>query len=190
VVPSNPAGVPVLRLPAESVLRIACPPSTHVELEVFHTSRRIRASAISANGLRVDQGESTDDHGILQKITLSGPEIVRVDVEGGGGEGWLVGICADKRMIGVDRWKAVSRYYTGSFDLGLREPPGKWAVVVVAQTLDDTPTGGDAVAAARRLGGIVDSANIVETGECACTMLFDHTFDVVSSPSPSTGGPS
>lgn len=47
------------------------------------------------------------------------------------------------------------------------------------QTLDDTPTGGDPVQAARRLGGIVDSANIVETETCVCTLLHDHTFRAV-----------
>ena len=53
-------------------------------------------------------------------------------------------------------------------------------MVVVSQSLDTTPTGGDPIAAARRLGGIVDSANVSETGECACEILFDHTFDVTT----------
>jgi hypothetical protein len=171
-----------LRIPESTAINIACPPSTHAELEVAHKDQRIRAIAFSANGREIDHAQSIAAQGV-QKLKLTGPEIVRVVVEGGGGEGYLAGICADKRIISTDPWKAVSRYYTGTLDLALRERPGKWAVVVVAQTLDATPTGGDPVAAARRLSGIVDSANVVEIGQCACTILFDHTFDVAE-PSP------
>ena len=66
------------------------------------------------------------------------------------------------------------------FRLPLNEPDGKWAVVVVSQSLDNTPTNGDPITAARKLGGIVDSANVSETGECACEILFDATFDVAT----------
>ena len=97
---------------------------------------------------------------------------------GGGGEGFLAGICVDKRPISLEDRKVQSRFYTGTLRLGRTEPPGTWGVVVVSQSLDPTPTGGDPVDAARRLGGIVDSSNVVATGECACTVLFDDTFDV------------
>lgn len=173
-----------LRIPRSAAINIACPPSTHIELEVAHKARRLRAVALGANGREIDHAQSPDAPGEY-RLNLTGPEIVRISVEGGEGEGYLAGICADKRTIPADRWKAVSRYYTGTLDLGLRERPGRWAVVIVAQTLDATPTGGDPVAAARRLGGIVDSANLVETGECACTILFDHTFEVAeAAPGP------
>jgi hypothetical protein len=168
-----------LRIPVQAPLNVACPSSTHVELQVFHTAKRVRATAISASGEAIDMAESTDEQGVVQTLVLEGPEIVRIVVEGGRGEGYLSGICVDKRMIRVDRWKAVSRYYSGKFDLPLREPAGPWAVAVIAQTLDATPTGGDPITAARRLGGIVDSANVVEQGECVCALLYDHTFDVV-----------
>lgn len=167
-----------LRIPTPNVINIACPPSTHVELEVFHTNKRIRATAYSANGVQIDQAESTDDQGIPQQLRLTGIEIVRIVVEGGGGEGYLAGICVDKRRIDAEQRKVVSRYYRGTLNLPLRESAGKWAVVVVSQTLDATPTGGDPVTAARQLGGIVDSSNATEIGQCACSILFDHTFDV------------
>jgi len=167
-----------LRIPVSAPLNITCPPSTHVCLEVFHTNKPIRALALSANGQEIDRAESTDEQGVLQTLELTGPEIVRVAVEGGGGEGFLSTICSDKRMIEGKRWKAVSTYYTGAMDLGLREPAGTWAVSVITQTLDHTPTGSDPVAAARRLGGIIDSANVVEVGVCACTLLYDHTLAV------------
>lgn len=72
----------------------------------------------------------------------------------------------------------MSTYYSGTFDLPLQEPAGKWAAVVISQSMDMSLTGGDPISAARRLGGIVNSANIQEQGECTCTLLFDHTFDV------------
>lgn len=172
-----------LRIPPDAALNVTCPPSTHVEVDVLHASQRVRATAFSASGVQVAQAESTGAPG-ADKLPLVGPEIVRVMVDGGGGEGFLAGICVDKRMIQVERSKAISRYYTGSLDLALREPAGTWAVVVIAQTLDDTPTGGDPLAAARRLSGIISSANVVEVGECVCTMLYDATFDVSDRPPP------
>ena len=167
-----------LLIPQSTPIHIVCPPSTHVALKVFHFNRRIRVRAFSANGREIDKAESTDEQGIVQTLSLTGPEIVAVLVEGGGGEGFLSGICVDKRIIPAEKWKAKSTYYSGTLDLALQEPAGKWGVIVIAQTLDNTPTGGDPVTAARRLSGIVDTANIVETGECACTALFDHVFEV------------
>lgn len=167
-----------LGIPANAAIHIAVPPSTHVELAVFHRASRIRARAISANGDVVAEAASTDEQGVTQKLQLTGPEITRIDVDGGSGEGFLSSICTDKHRISVDRWKGRSAYYTGTLDLPLQEPAGKWAVVVISQSMDMTPTGGDPIAAARRLGGVVNSANVQEQGECTCTLLFDHTFEV------------
>jgi hypothetical protein len=167
-----------LGIPANAAIHIAVPPSTHVELDVFHRATRIRARAISANGDVVAEAMSTDEQGVTQKLRLTGPEIIRVDVDGGSGKGFLSSICTDKHRISVDRWKGMSAYYTGTFDLPLQEPAGKWAVVVISQSMDMSPTGGDPIAAARRLGGVVNSANVQEQGECTCTLLFDHTFEV------------
>lgn len=175
--PGNPSGVTALRLPGRP-LAFACPPSTHVELAVFHSGKPIHVTAISANNSIVDQADSPGQPGVAHTITLDGPEIVRVVLDAGEGDGYLAGVCVDKRRLDVRPWKGVSTYYTGTFALPLNEPDGKWAVVVVTQSLDNTPTGGDPIQAARQLGGIVDSANVVETGECACEILFDHTFDV------------
>jgi hypothetical protein len=167
-----------LGIPANAAIHIAVPPSTHVELEVFHRGTRIRTRAISANGDVVAEATSTDEENATQTLRLTGPEIVRVDVDGGSGKGFLSSICTDKHRISIDSWKGMSTYYTGTFDLPLQEPAGKWAVVVISQSMDMSPTGGDPIAAARRLGGVVNSANIQEQAECTCTLLFDHTFDV------------
>jgi hypothetical protein len=175
--PGNAAGVTALRLPRR-VLALACPPGTHVELAIFHRGNPVRASAVSANGATVDQAVTPPDPDVVHRLRLSGPEIIRVELDGRDGESYLAEICIDKRMIDVEKWKGVSTYYGGSFSLPLNEPDGKWAVVVVSQSLDNTPTNGDPIAAAGTLGGIVDSANVSETGECACEILFDHTFDV------------
>lgn len=167
-----------LGIPANEAIHIAVSPSTHVELEVLHRGTRIRARAISANSDVVAEATSADLTGVTQKLRLAGPEIVRVDVEGGEGEGFLSSICIDKHRISIDPWKGMSTYYSGTLDLPLQEPAGTWAVVVISQSTDMSPTGGDPIAAARRLGGIVNSANIQEQGECTCTLLFDHTFEV------------
>ena len=167
-----------LGIPAGAAIHIAVPPSTHVELDVFTRGTRIRARAISANGNVVADATSTDEPEVIQKLRLTGPEIVRVDVDGGDGKGFLSAICTDKHRISVEQLHGRSTYYTGTFDLALQEPAGKWGVVVISQSLDMSPTGGDPIAAARRLGGIVNSANVHEQGECMCSLLFDHTFDV------------
>jgi hypothetical protein len=164
-----------LAIPADAAIHIAVPPSTTVELDVFHRGSRIRARALAANGSVVAEAVSTDERDVAQKLRLTGPEIIRVDVDGGG---FVSSICADKRRIQVDRWKAVSTYYTGTLDVPLQERPGVWGVVVISQSMDLSPTGGDPIAAARRLGGIVNSANVQEQGECTCTLLVDHTFEV------------
>ncbi|HST17341.1 MAG TPA: hypothetical protein VLK36_06705 [Gaiellaceae bacterium] len=177
--PANPAGVTALRLPSRD-FAFACPPSTHVEVSLFHRGVAVQARAISANGSTVDQAATPADPDVVHELHLTGPEIIRVELDGAAGESYLTEICVDKRMIDIEAWKGISAYYAGSFTLPLDEPDGKWAVVVVSQTLDNTPTDGDPIAAARKLGGIVDSANVSETGECACEILFDHTFDVTT----------
>lgn len=175
--PDNPTDVTALRLP-DRILAFACPPSTHIELTVFHRGSPVRARAISANGATVSEEATPSDANVVHKLRLSGPEIIRVELAPGRSKSYLAGICADKHMIDVRKWKGVSNYYGGSFRLPLREPDGKWAVVVVSQSLDNTPTNGNPITAARRLGGIMDSANVTETGECVCEVLFDATFDV------------
>ncbi|HEY0371846.1 MAG TPA: hypothetical protein VGD79_07575 [Thermoanaerobaculia bacterium] len=167
-----------LGIPGNAAIHIAVPPSTNVVLEVRHSGGRIRARAISANGNVVAEATSTDQAGVTQRLVLTGPEIIRVDVDGGDGKGFLSSICVDKHRISAEHWKANSTYYSGTFDLPLQEPPGKWAVLVISQSMDMAPTGGDPIAAARRLGGIVNSANVQEQGECTCTLLFDHVFEV------------
>lgn len=174
----NPSGANALRLLRSAAVKIACPPSTHVELRVFCHKGSIRARAFSANGLEAATVQTTGPAGAVETLVLSGLEIVRIELRARGGEGYLAGICVDKRTIYPLDSAALSRFYTGTFKLNRTEPPGKWGVMVVSQSLDDTHTGADPVNAARKLGGIVDSANIVETGECACTILFDATFDV------------
>jgi hypothetical protein len=48
-----------------------------------------------------------------------------------------------KRRFSVEEWKGVSNYYTGTFPLPVNEPDGKWAAVVVTQSLHNSPTGSD-----------------------------------------------
>ena len=52
--------------------------------------------------------------------------------------------------MSVEKWKGIPTYYGGSFRLPLNEPDGKWAVVVVSQSLGNTP--GDPVSGAQVWG--------------------------------------
>jgi hypothetical protein len=179
--PGNPSGVTALQLPARP-LAFACPPSTHVELKLFHGGGSVHVKGISANGRTVAEAEAGGEPDVLHSVALDGPEIVRVVLEASETKAWLAEVCADKRRLDMGPWESRSTWYTGTLTLASNEPDGRWAVVVVTQTLDPTPTGGDPVEAARRLGGIVDSANVREVGECACEILYDHTFVVDSHP--------
>jgi hypothetical protein len=179
---SNPSGVNALQLPGMAPLVVTCPPSTHVTLDVFGLGgRQVHAVAYSANGRRAATATSSGGDQKVETLTLSGVEIVKVELEGDG-EAYLAGICVDKRPVPREMdGRLVGRTtYSGTLELDSAKPAGVWGVVVVSQTLDDTPTGGDPIEAARKLGGIADSANVVENGVCACTVLFDTTFAVVS----------
>lgn len=176
---ANPSGVDAVRLPGSAPLSISCPPSTHVSLDVFRYGRAVRAVAYSANGRQAASATTTQPQGTLESLSLKGIEIVKVVLQGDS-EAFLAGICADKRPVPreLDGRLLGRTTYTGTLDLAASEPAGIWGVIVVSQTLDQTPTGSDPVEAARSLGGIVDSAHVVENGTCRCTMLFDATFTV------------
>lgn len=175
--PDNPAGVNAIRIPASAALTVVCPPSTRVQVNVFSGEGPVEAVAYSANGTRADAANTTGAAGVVETIELTGLEIVNVELRG---QGYLSGICADKLRLPTDlHANEVARsVYTANLKLGAGEPAGTWAVTVVSQTLDNTPTGADPIQAARSLGGIADSANVVEVGTCACTVLFDATFHV------------
>ena len=163
----------------KAAVNIACPPSTHLKVGLKQRSKPIRVRAFSANGTLAGEQSSAGPVGSSETIEIEGPEITRITIDGGGGDGLLRGICVDKRKLDPSRWKASSQYYGGRLELAAQEPPGKWAVVVVAQSMDNTPTGGDPLTAAARLSGIAASSNVSEVGECACSILFDAMFDVV-----------
>lgn len=173
----NPAGVNAIRIPSGAPLTVVCPPSTHVELRLFSDRGPIRAVAISANGRQTDAAQTSGARDVVETIELTGLEIVTVELHG---EGFLAGICADKRRVPPElQTDRVARsVYSATLRLDAGEPAGTWGVAVVSQTLDSTPTGGDPLQAAWALGGIADSANVVEVGQCACSVLFDATFRV------------
>ncbi|MEM1437346.1 MAG: hypothetical protein AAF769_04010 [Pseudomonadota bacterium] len=176
---ANPTGLDAVRLPRSEATYLVVPPSTNIDLLTFQFNAPIRARAFAANGTVVDDQTTPAQQGAPHTLTLRGLEIVVIELSGGNGEGFLAAICADNRPAPQQDKKVRSRYYTGTLDLPLNEPAGDWGVLVTSQTIDMTENGGDPIDAARRLGGIVDSANIVEEGECRCTVLFDTTFSVV-----------
>jgi hypothetical protein len=174
----NPTGMNAVRVPLNEPMYVVLPPSTHVELLVFQFNKQLRARAFAANGAIVDEQTTPAQQGVSHTLALRGLEIIAIELSGGGGEGFLAAICADNRPTPPNPDKVRSRYYTGTLDLSIAEPAGDWGVLVTSQTIDMTANGGDPIDAARRLGGIVDSANIVEEGECRCTVLYDTRFSV------------
>jgi hypothetical protein len=177
--PNDPNGLTVLRLPAQAPVRVFVPPSTVVRVEVFHTNRPVRAEAYNAAGLRVSARSTTTQQNQLQVLELQGDEIIEVVITGGGGEGYLVGVCVVQGPVRPGREKVRRFTYTGHLDLDLREITDQWAVSLSVQTVDNTPVGGDPIAAAQQLGGITASASVAQVAGCVVVMLLDHVFNVI-----------
>ena len=135
---------------------------------------------------------------------LSGEGIVRVVVEGGGGEGLLISYCVDtvgeqtfttpiskaiassvrvevpKLKLKGTRLKAQRCCFTGSIPLPPDERPGKWDVYLTVQNINSVPEGTPPEEAATTIGGhVLSSHTSAEILGCAVIMLLDHTFDVI-----------
>ncbi|MCZ7663198.1 MAG: hypothetical protein M5U22_09865 [Thermoleophilia bacterium] len=175
----DPQAVTVLQIPWQG-MRVELPPASKVTLEVFHMARPVEVRAYDASGLLLDSAAGTAEQGKLQVLSLSGPNIQRVDVGGGGGEGFLVGMCAWVAAPAPRKKRDEYRFvYTGHLDLAKTEPPDRWGVVLFVQTVDNLPPGTDPVVAARTMGGVTASANVADLAGCTCVMLLDHVFDVI-----------
>jgi hypothetical protein len=56
----------------------------------------------------------------------------------------------------------------------------KWGGCLFVQSVDETPLASrDPIAAARRLGGITESANLAEIAGCVLVEILDHSFDIL-----------
>ena len=173
--PGDPHAVTVLRIPG-SPLTVVFPSCSQVRLEVFHTNRPVQAEAYNSTGQLVASTQSTDEQNVLQVLTLTGADVTRVVLSGGGGEGALVGVWIRRAMNGQGGKRFV---YTGHLDLDLREPADRWGVALFVQTVNNVPPGTDPAKAAQVIGGITASNNIADLAGCVVVMLLDHVFDVI-----------
>jgi hypothetical protein len=177
-------GLTILQLPREEPLRVIFPPSTRARVEVLQQgSGKVIAEARNSAGLVVSKASTSGPNPNGERLKLEADELVEVDLRGGGGRGHLVGACASSgpppktHPPGV---KDVHRFtYTGEIDLGLSAARDRWGVSLYVQTVDNTPVDGDPITAARKLGGITASANMLNAGGCVLVELLDHVFDVI-----------
>ncbi|KAF5427247.1 MAG: hypothetical protein C5S41_01705 [Candidatus Methanomarinus sp.] len=175
----DPAAVTVMRIPSSS-LQISFPASSEVRIEIFHTNRPVKAEAFDVFGNLICSTVSTEEQNIAQTLVLTGTDIIRVVLSGGGGEGNLVGICITHKDGKKPQNKNEKRFiYTGKIDLDMHEAKDKWGVSLFVQTVNNVPTGTEPAIAARTIGGITASDNIADMAVCGVIMLLDHVFDVI-----------
>jgi hypothetical protein len=180
---NDPTGKVVLRIPSSN-LKVTFPPSFQVRVEVFHTNQAIEIHAYDDLGQLVSSIKGSEKEDEPQILSLMGPNITQLILSGGGGEGFLVGICVDRKKevnkIPTIKADISKRFvYTGNLDLDLHEPPGKWGITLFVQTVNNFPISANPIDSAKTIGGIMVSDNIVDSKECTCSLLIDHIFEVV-----------
>jgi hypothetical protein len=185
VMPAQP-GSPLedrnlLELPSVP-LRMVFPPSTLLELETLQPGRGLQVIARNSAGQTVATAKGSGGSPDPATLTLRAPEMVEAVISGGGDGSALAGICVTKRPDDLaDEGAAAKLFrlpYVGELDLGFREPKSRWNIVLQVQSLDPSGPKTDPVSAARVLGGITASANVLGVG-CIVVMLLDHVFDVI-----------
>ena len=70
--------------------------------------------------------------------------------------------------------------YVGELVIDKKGVIGTWGGSLFVQSVKDAAVDNlDPIAAARRLGGITESANLTEVAGCVLVELLDHTFDIL-----------
>jgi hypothetical protein len=173
--PGAPVGAVALQLP-DAAVRLIVPPSTKVELEVFHRGSSVTAVAFSAAGVQVGSATTNVGQNLLQILVLTGIEITSVVLTAAGGPGLVLGITASRPRPTPS---VTPLGYTGGYDLPASATPGRWGLVVFSQTLDETPLpSADPMTLAGRLAGITETVNVIQGPGSALELLVDATFDV------------
>lgn len=171
-----------LRIPEAGPLRVDVVPMVDwVRVGVSHTARPVEVRAFNDVGQVVDTARGGDQPSHVDRLELSGRGISRLEVSGGGGEGWLHGLCVEREGQEKDKKRNEQRrfHYRGSHDIDLGENPGRWGIVLSVQTVDNSPRGTEPVVAAQTIGGITASRNVADLGICLIVLLLDHAFDVI-----------
>lgn len=183
----GPQGL-ALGIPHSDSLRVDVTPIVdEMRVDVSHTAAPVRVRAFNQLGQVVDTADGGGEERRVDRLELSGRGISRLSVSGGGGEGWLHGLCVEPR--GEDE-EALQRQeprkekeprfgYRGTLDVGLGEDPGPWGITLDVQTVDNSRRDADPVTAAQTLGGITASQNVADLGGCLLVLLLDHVFDVI-----------
>jgi hypothetical protein len=171
-----------LRFPPEGTV-IEFPHPDAVTIDVLHWHSAVTATARDDTGAVLDVAHGTDQQGLLQRLSLTGPRIASVELSGGGNEAEVIRICVLESDIDTTESRIppeAQRFtYTGSFDLRLHEDPNRWGVSAWVQTVNNIPPGTDPIVAARTVGGLTASHDMQTLADCLTVMLLDHVFDVL-----------
>ncbi|MFQ8432659.1 hypothetical protein [Amaricoccus sp. W119] len=182
---ANVAGASAaLRIPLDGGLGVEILPTRRVRVDVSHTFLPVTVLARDPIGRVVTQATSGATQGHRETLELEGTVISRLTIVGGGGEGWLHGLCVDRPKFSdmfpddvPDQIRIFS--FTGQLDLGLREDPGRWGIIVSVQTVDNSPPRTDPVTAAQNIAGIMSAPMTAQLAGCVTVLLLDHAFDVI-----------
>jgi hypothetical protein len=173
--PGAPAGAVALQLPSGST-RLLVPPSTKVEVEVFHRGGPVTATAFSGSGEQRASVSMTVGQNVLQVLVLEGIEITEVVLSASGGPGLVLGVTASRPR---PTSSVTPLGYTGSYDIPSTATQGKWGVMVFSQTLDETPLpSADPMTLATRLAGVTETVGVIEGPKSSVELLVDAVFDV------------
>lgn len=157
-------------------------PTTQVEIDVSHTAKPVTVLARDPIGRVVVQAVSGPTQSLRETLKLGGSVIQSLTVLGGGGEGWIHGVCVHRPDLPhgtnlPDRFRTFT--FVGQIDLALHEPAERWGISVTVQTVDNSPPRTDPVVAAETIGGLMTAPITMQLAGCVTVMLLDHVFDVI-----------
>jgi hypothetical protein len=175
---NQPQEALTLRIPLDGV-RVDLLPTNKVAVIVSHTFLPVTVTAFDPIGRVVasDTGGQQQRH--ADTLVLEADLISHLVVAGGGGEGYLHGLCIEREKEIPHEEKLHRFQYTGLLDLGLREAADRWGVVLAVQTVDNSPPGTDPIVAAKNIAGIPTAATTAQLAGCVTVLLLDHVFDVI-----------
>lgn len=193
-----------LQISYQGLLLTHAPASRVVAKVVQFTNTPVSLVAYNAVGQELDKKSAPQQQGVIHELELSGEGIVRVEVQGGGGEGLLISYCIDpihaqsfttnisetvaasireevpQLKLQGTRLKAQRCCFTGFINLPPDESPGKWDVHLTVQNVNPVADGTPPELAATTIGGHVLSTHTsAEILGCTAIMLLDHVFDVI-----------
>lgn len=181
-VDNQPRAQVALRIPFDGGLTVNVLPTTKVQVDVSHTFAPVTVLARDPIGRVVDQLTGSRTQRQRETLELTGQMIQSLTVTGGGGEGWLHGICVSRPDLpDTDNLPDLFKIFTfvGDIDLGLREASDRWGIIVTVQTVDNSPPGTPPVEAAQNIGGLMTAPVTAQLAGCVTVMLLDHVFDVI-----------